>query len=161
MTQADTALNGGREIVPTGKSFEISRRSMLGAVAAFPVMAAPAIATAKESPFLESMRRSREAANEKFWKLHAEALALEEAWLSDPDQSQPNFGRHVDNVTRAYDRALLQAVFCPAAVLAKLNIVDFNAREYALPAPVFRASNIIEWDLERCAQERQFHNPNV
>lgn len=161
MTQADTALNGGREIVPTGKSFEISRRSMLGAVAALPAMAAPAIVIAKETPFLASMRASRDAANAKFWRLHAEYVAFEEAWSAVPDDDTERENQLTEKVQDAAARCLMQPVFCPAAVLAKLKITGFDPVGYRLPGPIKRADQVIEWDLERCAKERQFHNPSV
>lgn len=161
MTQADTALTGAHSIVPTGKSFEISRRSMLGAVAVLPLAGAPPATLAGESPFLAKMRRSRESANATFWRMHAEARALEDAWDADPDDSDENWERHSEGVRVAYERALMQAVFCPAAVLAKLKVTGFDPAGYALPAPVKTADRIIEWDLQRCAQANWFPNPNV
>lgn len=132
----------------------VSRRSLLGAVASVPVLALPVVAA--EHPLIAEMRLSRESANAKFWKLHGVARALEDAWDADPDNSDENWDRHSEGVRVAYERALMQAVFCPTAVLAKLRITGFNPEAYALPSPVDRASRVIEWDLERCAKERLF-----
>lgn len=130
------------------------RRSLLGAVASAPALVISAVAAAH--PLTAEMRASRESANAKFWRLHAEARALEDAWDADPDDSDDNWNRHSKGVREAYERALMQAVFCPAAVLVKLRITGFRPEDYALPVPVNRASRVIEWDLERCAKERLF-----
>lgn len=156
MTQAVAVLTGGHEIVPTGISIEMSRRSMLGAVAALPAFAVPAGGMAAKHPLVAEMRASREAANAKFWQFYAEARALEDAWDADPDDSDDNWDRHSAGVHDAYERALMQAVFCPAAVLAKMRITGFNPSDFALPAPVNTADRVIEWDLERCAKESLF-----
>lgn len=136
----------------------VTRRPLLGVVAAVPVLALPAVAA--EHPIVAEMRASRESANARFWKLYAEARALEDAWDADPDDSDENWNRHSVGVHDAYERAMMQAVFCPAAVLAKLRITGFDPEGYALPAPVNRASRVIEWDLERCAKEKLFTPPS-
>lgn len=152
MTQADTALTGARAIVPTGKSLEISRRSMLAAVAALSAVTVPAVAIAEESPFLAHMRESRDAANAKFWKLHDDFRALEAAWECSPDESQEQWEESARAVHDAAVRTLMQPVFCPAAVLAKLKITRFDPAGYSLPYPVNSADQVIEWDLDRCAK---------
>lgn len=136
---------------------DITRRSLLGAIAATPALAVPAVAAATEHPLVVEMRASRESANARFWQLNAEARALEDAWDADPDDSDENWNRHSQGVHDAYERALMQAVFCPAAVLEKLRITGFAPEAYAMPAPVNRASRVIEWDLERCAKEKLFN----
>lgn len=156
MTKAVAANTGGHGIVPTGNSLEISRRSLLGAVAASPALALPAVAVSAEHPLVAEMRASRESANAEFWRLYSEARALEEAWDADPDNSDENWDRHSQGVHAAYERALMCAVFCPAAVLAKLKITGFDPAGYALPSPIKTADKVIEWDLERCAKEKLF-----
>lgn len=161
MTQADTALTVVREIVPMGKSLEISRRSMLGAVAALPAVAIPAVAIAAESSFLASMRESREAANAKFWRLHAELEALEAEWSACPDDEDETERRLGGQVQAKFDEAMMQGVFCPLAVLAKLRLAQFDVGGVSLPKPAGTLAQMIEWDLDRCAKAAQSVNPNV
>lgn len=152
MTQADIALTGERAIVPTGKSFETSRRSMLGAVAALAVVALPAVAVASESPLVAQMRASRESANAKFWKLHDEHLALEAEWSACPDEEQEREKALQDLADAKWNEVMLQPVFCPLAVLAKLKMTNFVPGDYCLPYPAENAARMIEWDLDRCAK---------
>ncbi|RQW41375.1 hypothetical protein [Novosphingobium sp. LASN5T] len=181
---ATSAPSRPRSSCATGNSHEnstVSRRRFVGGLATSTLAAVPVAALASgrtviagkvetmnmhtrvvadvaEHPLAAQMRASREAANARFWKLHAELEALEAAWEVDTDDSEENWERHAEGVHDATERVLMQGVFCPSAVLAKLNIVHFDPAGYMLPAPVHSAAQVIEWDLERCAKERLLEN---
>lgn len=132
----------------------ISRRSLLGATAALPVLTFPASAAPAEHPLDAQMRASRQEANAKFWKLHAQLEALEAEWSACPDEDEANETRLSDLVSAKFDETMMQPVSCALAVLAKLKMTDFDPAGLALPYPAENAAQMIQWDLERCAKER-------
>jgi len=159
---APSRAHGTRATGIFDESSAISRRAVLGGLAVAPAIALPLAApAARESPLIQQMAASRAAANAKFWKLHSEVERLERAWDADPDTSAANWNLHGERYGDAVENALMQGVFCPAAVLAKLKLVRFDADSFALPAPVLTAARIIEWDLERCANERLSNRENI
>lgn len=130
----------------------VSRRSVVGAIPALPVLAIPA---AKAHPLADEMRASREAANAKFWQLHAELEALEAEWSACPDDDDEKERRLAELVNAKFDETMMQGVSCPLAVLAKLKLASFDAGGLSLPYPAITAAQMIEWDLGRCAAERR------
>lgn len=104
-----------------------------------------------EHPLVRRMAASREAANRRFWQLHAELEALEAEWAKIPDGSPEREAFFDEAVDAKFDEVMLQGVSCPSAILAKLKLVQFDAGGFALPAPAHTAARMIEWDLERCA----------
>lgn len=152
MTQAVAALTGGHANVPTGILPKISRRSILGAAVALPVVALPAVTVASETTFAAQMRASRESANAKFWQLHEEHLALEAEWSACPDEDQEREDALQAQADAKWNEVMLQPVFCPLAVLTKLKMTNFLPGDYRLPYPAENAARMIEWDLNRCAQ---------
>ncbi|WCT76336.1 hypothetical protein [Novosphingobium humi] len=132
----------------------ISRRSLLGATAALPVMAIPATAAPAEYLLDAKMRASRQEANVKFWKLHAQLEALEAEWSACPDDDRVSQDRISALVSAKYDEAIMQPVSCPLAVLAKLKLMEFEPGNAVLPYPAETGTQMIEWDLERCAKEK-------
>lgn len=132
----------------------ISRRSLLGVTAALPVLAIPATATPAEHPLDTQMRASRQEANARFWKLHAQLMALEAEWSACPDDDGVSQDRISALMSAKFDEAMMQPVSCALAVLAKLKVMEFEPNNIVLPHPAETGAQMIEWDLERCAKER-------
>lgn len=160
---AVAALTGGRDLVPTGFSPEMSRRHVFsGAVRATAAVAAVAIAPvalasagatpaiAAESPVRRRAREARERNTAKFWDAHRRLQALNAEFAADPDESWDNWHRWMDRIGAVETEMCLLPAYSAAALLAKLSITD-DPRSYPLPGATDNLAQMITWDLERMA----------
>lgn len=159
---AAAALTGGRDLVPTGFSPEMSRRQIfsgaaratatVAAVALAPaaVAAATAPAIGTESAIRRRAREAREKNSAKFWDAHRRLQILNAEFAADQDESWENWDRWMERIGAVETEMCLLPAYSAAAVLAKLSITD-DPRSYPLPGATDNLAQMITWDLERMA----------